>query len=63
MTEVGGHCDAVFAPVRQAFTENFDRGEIGAACTVVINGRTVVDLWGGVGPTRSNVGLGMATLS
>jgi CubicO group peptidase (beta-lactamase class C family) len=29
------------------FADSFDKGEIGAACTVVIDGRTVVDLWGG----------------
>jgi CubicO group peptidase (beta-lactamase class C family) len=33
--------------VRDAFVENFARGELGAACTVVVEGRTVVDIWGG----------------
>ncbi len=45
---VHGHCDERFAPVRAAFEENFrDRGELGAAVTVVADGETVVDLWGG----------------
>ena len=45
---IQGHCDARFAAVRTAFEENFrDRGELGAAVTVTIDGRTVVDLWGG----------------
>lgn len=47
-THVHGHCDARFAAVRTAFEENFkDRGELGAAVTVVVDGVTVVDLWGG----------------
>jgi CubicO group peptidase (beta-lactamase class C family) len=34
--------------VRTAFEENFrDRGELGAAVAVTVDGRTVVDLWGG----------------
>jgi CubicO group peptidase (beta-lactamase class C family) len=44
---VAGHCDAAFAAVRNAFVENFADGEIGAACNIAINGRVVVDLWGG----------------
>lgn len=47
MTSVGGTCDARFTAVRDAFVANFDGGEIGAACTVIIGGHTVVDLWGG----------------
>ncbi|MDT7843118.1 serine hydrolase domain-containing protein [Streptomyces justiciae] len=45
---IQGHCDERFAAVRTAFEENFrDRGELGAAVTVTVDGRTVVDLWGG----------------
>ncbi|MFE2578545.1 serine hydrolase domain-containing protein [Streptomyces sp. NPDC059378] len=45
---VHGHCDARFAAVRTAFEENFrERGELGAAVTVTLDGRTVTDLWGG----------------
>ncbi|MET8409646.1 serine hydrolase domain-containing protein [Streptomyces sp. NPDC005195] len=46
--DVRGHCDARFTAVRTAFEENFrDRGELGAAVTVMLGGETVVDLWGG----------------
>ena len=46
--DVQGHCDARFSAVRVAFEENFrDRGELGAAVTVTLDGETVVDLWGG----------------
>lgn len=46
--QVHGHCDTRFAAVRTVFEENFrDRGELGAAVTVTVDGATVVDLWGG----------------
>lgn len=45
---IHGHCDPAFADVKAAFTENFEtRGEVGASCTVIADGRKVVDLWGG----------------
>jgi CubicO group peptidase (beta-lactamase class C family) len=47
-TEIQGICDARFAAVRDAFAENFAaRGEIGAAVAALVDGETVVDLWGG----------------
>jgi hypothetical protein len=40
-----GICDEEFAPVYEAFRENFRvEEELGAACSVVIDGETVVDL-------------------
>jgi CubicO group peptidase (beta-lactamase class C family) len=46
--EVHGHCDSRFTAVRTVFEENFrDRGELGAAVAVTVDGVTVVDLWGG----------------
>ncbi|NUP16408.1 MAG: beta-lactamase family protein [Streptomyces sp.] len=46
--QVHGDCDPRFAAVRTAFETNFrERGELGAAVTVTLDGRTVVDLWGG----------------
>ncbi|HTM95998.1 MAG TPA: serine hydrolase domain-containing protein, partial [Croceibacterium sp.] len=43
-----GICDDRFAAVAEAFAENFRvEEELGAACSVVIAGETVVDLWGG----------------
>jgi CubicO group peptidase (beta-lactamase class C family) len=44
-----GGCDRRFTPVRDAFAANFaDHGEVGAAVCVVVGGRTVVDLHGGL---------------
>jgi CubicO group peptidase (beta-lactamase class C family) len=47
VTSVEGTVDARFQRVRDAFIANFDDGEIGAACAVIVDGRQVVDLWGG----------------
>ncbi|MBM7054497.1 serine hydrolase domain-containing protein [Streptomyces durocortorensis] len=48
MPQIHGHCDDRFAGVRDAFEENFtERGELGAAVTVLVDGEAVVDLWGG----------------
>ena len=45
---LSGHCDARFAAVRDEFVRNFaERGELGAAVCVVVDGVTVVDLAGG----------------
>ena len=44
---VEGTCDARFAAVRDAFERNFDDGELGAGCAVTVDGRVVVDVWGG----------------
>jgi CubicO group peptidase (beta-lactamase class C family) len=54
MTTIEGYCDPGFAPVREAFAENFaQRGEIDAAVAVTSAGRMVVDLWGGVADPRT----------
>jgi CubicO group peptidase (beta-lactamase class C family) len=46
--EVFGACDAAFAPVREAFADNFRaREELGAAVAVCVGGKPVVDLWAG----------------
>ncbi len=46
--EISGTCDAAFEGVRQAFEANFwAPGEVGAAVAVVVDGRPMVDLWGG----------------
>ena len=43
-----GRCDEQFAPVLDVFETNFrEEEELGAACSVVVDGETVVDLWGG----------------
>jgi len=47
-TRVRGTVDARFEPVREAFVENFEKhNENGAACCVYLEGRPVVDVWGG----------------
>lgn len=43
-----GSCDARFSQVREEFERNFaERGELGAAVCVMVDGEVVVDLWGG----------------
>ena len=46
--QLQGSCDPRFAAVRGAFAENFTkRGSVGAAVCVYVDGKPVVDLWGG----------------
>lgn len=46
---IEGTCDARFRAVADEFERNFrERGEIGASVCVSHEGRTVVDLWGGL---------------
>ena len=46
--KVSGLCDPGFGPLREAFEANFsERGEIGAAIALVVDGKLAVDLWGG----------------
>jgi CubicO group peptidase (beta-lactamase class C family) len=43
-----GTCEPRFAGVREEFERNFaERGEVGASVCVIVDGETVVDLWGG----------------
>ncbi|MBW1813210.1 MAG: serine hydrolase [Deltaproteobacteria bacterium] len=45
---INGYCDSAFQQVKNVFESNFtDGGELGAACCVYVDGRKVVDLWGG----------------
>ena len=47
--ETLGFCDPAFAPVGEAFARGFEeRGELGAAVAVHLNGSLVVDLWAGL---------------
>ncbi len=47
--QVQGICEPRFSAVKDAFVRNFDEfGEVGAAVCVIHEGRTVVDLWGGM---------------
>lgn len=46
---VSGRCDERFGAVRAAFADNFASGrDVGASVAVFLDGRPVVDLWGGV---------------
>ncbi|MDX6339293.1 MAG: hypothetical protein QOG05_6633 [Streptosporangiaceae bacterium] len=48
MVDVHGTCDARFEPVRGVLAEQLASGnETGASIVVDVDGRTVVDLWGG----------------
>jgi CubicO group peptidase (beta-lactamase class C family) len=45
---IEGTCDTRFQGVQEAFAQNFsDYAEVGAAVAVMVDGRMVVDLWGG----------------
>jgi CubicO group peptidase (beta-lactamase class C family) len=45
---IGGWCDPRFANLRTEFETNFrERGELGAAVCVTLEGTVVADLWGG----------------
>jgi CubicO group peptidase (beta-lactamase class C family) len=46
--QIAGSCDERFAPVREAFESNFrQHAELGAAVTLAVEGRVVVDIWAG----------------
>lgn len=46
---IGGRIEPGFEGVRDAFAANFaEHGEVGAGFSLVHQGRTVVDLWGGI---------------
>ena len=48
VVQASGVCNPGFEPLRAAFEANFsERGEIGAAIALVVDGRLAVDLWGG----------------
>ncbi len=48
MVDVHGTCDTRFEPVRGALAEQLESGnETGASIAVDVDGRTVVDIWGG----------------
>jgi len=51
---IEGYADPHFLAVRRELERNFtERGEIGAALAVYVEGRLVVDLWGGVMDKRA----------
>jgi CubicO group peptidase (beta-lactamase class C family) len=49
MTQIDGLVERGWERVADTFRANFDKGEdLGAGCCVYVDGRPVVDLWGGV---------------
>lgn len=61
--KIEGECDKRYEKVRQAFAENFEkRGELGAAVAIVVDGRPVVDLWGGYADQEKTRGWARDTL-
>lgn len=49
MTDIGGAVEPGFEGVADAFRANFEQhGDVGAATAVYVDGRKVVDLWGGL---------------
>ena len=45
---LGGFCQPVFEPVREAFADQLESGaDLGASICITRHGETVVDLWGG----------------
>lgn len=57
MSNFFGHVDPAFARVREVFEANFEEGsawpEVGAAYSVCLEGKEVVNLWGGVADQES----------
>ena len=46
--KIEGTCDPKFNRVKDAFAENFEkRGEVGAAAAIMLDGKSVVDIWAG----------------
>jgi len=46
--EIQGQCDQRFSSVKEAFARNFESGlEVGASFAATIDGKFVVDIWGG----------------
>jgi len=46
--EIQGYCDEKFAAVKEAFRNNFEADlEVGASFAATVNGKFVVDIWGG----------------
>ncbi len=51
---VDGTCDPAFAAVREVFAAGLaDGDDLGAAVAVFVDGRPVVDLWGGLADGRA----------
>jgi CubicO group peptidase (beta-lactamase class C family) len=64
MIEIHGYTNEGWESVRNAFQRNFkELDELGAACCVYLDGRPVVDLWGGVADRRTRRAWGRDTVA
>jgi CubicO group peptidase (beta-lactamase class C family) len=62
--QVGGFVVSGYEAVAEAFAENFDeREEIGAAFAAFVDGRCVIDLWGGIADRSQALSWNRDTLS
>jgi CubicO group peptidase (beta-lactamase class C family) len=53
--KIEGTCDRRFSAVAREFERNFlERGELGASVSIRLQGKTVVDLWGGTASRRDD---------
>ena len=54
LPRINGAADEGFGALVDVFADNFrSRGDLGAACTVYLGGRAVVDVWAGIADARS----------
>jgi CubicO group peptidase (beta-lactamase class C family) len=61
--KINGVADAAYGAVVDEFARNFaERGDIGAAACMVVDGRVVVDVWAGLADRRMGVGWRRNTL-
>jgi len=61
--EISGQCDNRFSSVQEVFRENFDLGdEMGATVAVYLDGKPVVDLWGGNADAAGTIPWGRDTI-
>lgn len=53
-TLVEGFVDDGYGPIMDTFVDNHrSRGDLGAGCTIYVEGKLVVDLWGGIADSRT----------
>lgn len=53
---VHGFVDEGFGALMDAFIANFERrSDLGAGCAIVIEGRPVIDVWGGIADARTGI--------
>jgi CubicO group peptidase (beta-lactamase class C family) len=51
---ISGDVEDGFGTILDTFVENFrQRGDLGSGCTIIVDGRPVVDIWGGVADART----------